>query len=178
MFRFTKKRLALVLAPIAVLAVAGAAFAYFSSTGTGSGSATVGTSNGFTISETGTSGATTLYPDASIGVTGGYVQTHSFSVTNAGKGSQNLATFKVSVANSNGSTWSSSLVDPTKTACTASDFSVGGQPVGTADEISSLEADYTGGQVKSSSVTIEMVDDHANQDNCQGVTVPLYYSAQ
>jgi hypothetical protein len=35
----------------------------------------------------------------------------------------------------------------------------------------------TAGSSKNEDVTVEMIDSGQNQDNCQGVTVPLYFSA-
>ena len=65
----------------------------------------------------------------------------------------------------------------TKPACTANDFSVGGQAVGSNWTDNSLAGDYVAGASKTGSVTVQMIDNDANQDNCQGVTVPLYMSA-
>jgi hypothetical protein len=174
MRRFTKKRLIGALSLIAVLAVAGAAYAYFTSTGTGTGSATVGSATNWTVGETGTPTGGPLYPDAAIG--GANIQTDKYTVTNAGKGSQNLTQVVVSIANANGSAWSTQT-NPAKPACTASSFSVGGAAIGTPWTDTSLAGDYAAGASKSGTVTVEMIDNNANQDNCQGVTVPIYFSA-
>jgi hypothetical protein len=171
--RFTKKRVALVATPLAALALAGGAFAYFSSTGTGTGSATVGKATAFVVGQSATAGGP-LYPDTAIG--GANVVTDSYTVNNPSAGKQNLNQVVISVANADGSAWSSKT-DSTKPACTASDFSVGGQTAGSPWTDTSLAADYTAGQTKTGSVTVEMIDSGANQDNCQGVTVPLYFSA-
>jgi hypothetical protein len=159
----------------AVIAGGGLAFAYFTSTGTGTGSATVGSATAWTVGESGTPTGGPLYPDHAIG--GANVQTDSYTVTNGGSGSQNLTQVVISVANANGSAWSS-RADGTLPACTAADFSVGGQTVGTPWTDTSLAGDFTAGQSKTTgSVTIEMIDNGLNQNNCQGVTVPLYFSA-
>jgi hypothetical protein len=174
MRRFTRKRYIGVLAAIAVLAMAGAAIAYFTSTGTGTGSATVGSAGAWAVGQTGYTGGP-LYPDAAIG--GANVQTSQYSVTNNGKGSQKLSQVVISVANADGSAWSS-RTNTNKPACTANDFSVGGQAVGTGWTDTSLAGDYTAGQTNTGgNVTVEMIDNGKNQDNCQGVTVPLYMSA-
>jgi hypothetical protein len=152
------------------------AFAYFTSTGTGTGSALVGSASNWTVGQTGTSSGGPVYPDASIGVTGGHVQTDSYTVTNAGKGSQFLTQVQVSIANANGSAWSSQT-NPSLPACTAASFSVGGQAVSAVWTDTSLAGDFTSNQSKTGSVTVEMIDNGANQNNCQGVTVPLYFSA-
>jgi hypothetical protein len=174
MRRFTKKRFIGALSVIAVLAAAGAAIAFFTSTGTGTGSATVGTSTAWTVGQTGTSGPA-LLPDPSIGT--GNIQTKDYSVTNPSNGSQSLNQVVISVAKSDGTTWTAQA-DTTKPACTASDFSVGSQPVGQAYTDTSLAGDYTTGQVNSTgTVTVQMIDNGLNQDNCKNVTVPLYFSA-
>jgi hypothetical protein len=77
-----------------------------------------------------------------------------------------------------GGVWSSQT-NPLKPACTASDFSVGGEAVGASHTDTALAGTFTSGQSKpTGSVTVEMIDNGANQDNCQGLTnVPLYFSA-
>jgi hypothetical protein len=172
--RFSKKGAMIALAAVASLAIVGAAIAYFTSTGTGTGTATVGTSTPWTVGETGTATGGPLYPDASIG--GANVQTDPYTVVNPSAGSQNLTQVVISVANANGSAWSSQA-DLTKPACTASDFSVDGSAVGAAHTDTGLAGDFTASQSKTGSVTVEMIDNGAIQDNCKLVTVPLYFSA-
>jgi hypothetical protein len=174
MFRFTKKRVAAGVSAVAALALAAGAYAYFTSTGTGTGTASVGSATSWTVGETGTPTGGPLYPDAAIG--GANVQTDSYTVTNGGHGSQFLKQVVISVAKSDGSAWSSQA-DTTKPACTASDFSVGGQAVGSSWTDTSQSADYIAGHSQTGTVTVEMIDNGHNQDNCQGVTVPLYFSA-
>jgi hypothetical protein len=171
--RFTKKRVALVVAPLAALALAGGAYAYFSSTGTGTGSASVGKATAFTVAQTATKGGP-LYPDSAgangaVG-NGANVVTDTYTVTNPSAGSQNLNQVVVSIATANGAAWSSGK-------CTASDFSVEGQPVGQSWADTRAAGDMTAGSSKSENVTVEMIDSAQNQDDCQGVTVPLYFSA-
>lgn len=171
----TKKLVAAGLTVGLTLGLAGAAFAFFTSTGTGTGSATVGTASATwsVASTTATGGA--LYPDAAIGT--GHIDTITYSVKNNGSGTQSLNQVVISVANSDGSTWSSqtNMSDP---ACDASDFSIDAQPVGQSDTDTSLAGSVLAGATATGgSVTIQMIDNGANQDNCQGVTVPLYFSA-
>lgn len=175
MRRFTRKRFIGALSVIAVLAAAGAAIAYFTSTGNGTGSATVGSATNWTVGESGTPSGGPLYPDPAIG--SGHIQTDSYTVTNPGSGSQDLTQVVIKVAQADGSAWSSQT-NGSKPACTASDFSVGGQAIGTSWTDSSLAGDYTAGSSQTGTVTVQMIDKPAaNQDNCQGVTVPLYMSA-
>jgi hypothetical protein len=171
----SKKAIVLLATLVVVAAAAFGAYAYFTSTGTGTGSASVGTATNWTVGQTGSTGGA-LYPDATIG--GANVQTKAYHVKNGGSGSQYLTQVVISIANADGSAWSSQT-DPLKPACTKSDFSVGGQAVGAAKTDAALAGDFTAGQDKTTgSVTVEMIDNNANQDNCQGLTtVPLYFSA-
>jgi hypothetical protein len=167
--RFMKKRVAVALSAIAALALAAGAYAFFSSTGTGSGSATVGSSTPFSVSQTASDGKL-LYPDAAVG--GANIQTETYTVTNPSAGKQNLNKVIVSIP----STWSAQSISG-QPACTASSFSIGGQPVGSPWTDTSQAGDLTAGQTVTSTVKLELIDNGANQDNCQGVTVPLVYSA-
>jgi hypothetical protein len=168
------KKAIVLLASLVVVAVAAVgAYAYFSSTGTGTGTATVGSSTAFVVTETAQAGGP-LYPDPSIG--GANIQSNTYTVNNPSAGNQKLNQVVIKVATGVGGVWTSQT-NLSKPACTASDFSVGGQPVGSARTDTSQAGDLTAGQTVTSSVTVELIDNGANQDNCQGVTVPLYYSA-
>jgi hypothetical protein len=172
---FTKKRVVLLAVAALAIGLGTGAFAYFTSTGTGTGSATVGSASNWTVGQTGVTSGGPLYPDAAIG--GANVQTNSYHVKNNNAGSQYLAQVDIKVANSDGSAWSSQT-DSGKPACTKGDFSVDGSAVGTTHTDTALAGTFTAGQDKTTgSVTVEMIDNGANQDNCQGVTVPLYFSA-
>lgn len=196
--KFMRKRYAIALSAVGALALAGGAFAYFTSTGNGTGSASVGTATNWTVGESGKPSGGPLYPDAAIG--GANIQTDSYTVTNGGSGSQNLTSVDIKVATSTGVAWYGCAGDATpdatthicgggtsgggglvangNPACRASDFSVGGQSVGADWNDGSLAGDYTAGSSQTGSVTVEMIDNtHASQDACQGVTVPLYFSA-
>ena len=158
----------------AILGSGAGAFAYWTgATGTGSGNANVGVSTKWAVAES-TNDSTKLYPDAAIGT--GNIATNKYTVTNNGKGTQHLATVTISIANSDGTAWSSQT-DATKPACTASDFSVGGEAVGSAHVDTTLAGEFVAAAAKTANVTIQMIDKNANQDNCQGLTPPLYYVA-
>ena len=79
----TKKVMTVVLAGAIVLGGAGAALAYFTSTGSGTGSATVGSSTALTVASVAPTGGP-LYPDAAIG--GANVETVAYTVTNPSAG--------------------------------------------------------------------------------------------
>jgi hypothetical protein len=167
-----RKRVVVVLGTGALLlGVAGAAFAYFSSTGTGTGQATVGASTAFTVASVAPTGGL-LYPDSSIGVAGGTVDSIGYTVTNPGKSSQNLNRVVISISSVTGG----SAGTP---ACTAGDFSLNGAPVGTAvtDTSAPIVQDLPAGGTATSSVTIEMIDNHLNQDACQNAIPHLLFSA-
>ena len=174
----TRKRLLAGFGAVAAVAIAGFAIAYFTDTGTGSGSATVGNSTAWTVTGSTATGGP-LYPDpaADIGTANGNHETATYSVTNGGSGTQHLTSVTVSVADSDGNTWSSQD-ESSKPACTAADFSIAGQSAGSSYTDTSLAGGYVAGHENTAgSVDIEMIDNGANQDNCQGVTVPLYFSA-
>lgn len=180
--RFTKKRLLVALAAIGVLVVAGTAFAYFTSSGSGTGSANVGTDagNNWSVTQTGASG--TMYPDpagsgSAVG-NGANVETLTYDVTNNAKGSLGLASVTAQIATNTGATWSSTDTngDP---ACNASDFSINGQPVGSSATDTALAGDVAAGQTTATSTfKVEMIDNGLNQNSCQGVTPPIYYTAK
>jgi len=115
-----------------------------------------------------------LLPDPAIGT--GNIQTKTYQVTNPSSGSQSLNQVVVSIANGNGSA-RSAQANAGKPACTEASFSVGGQPVGQSWTDTSLSGDYKAGASQSGTATVQMIDNGANQDNCQGVTVPLYFQA-
>lgn len=149
-----KKRI--IITTAAMLAVGGgAAFAYWSATGIGTGSASAGSTVAFTVLST---------PAAGDALTpGGPTQTAAFTVKNENTGSQNLVAVTAKVAKSDGTAW-------TAGNCSATDFAVG-TPAITYGEIAA-------GTTVTGSVTVQMVNRAANQDDCQGVTVPLYFEAK
>src|SRR5437899_12756383 len=110
--RGRKTKLAIAaLALIAVGVGGGMAYAYWSSTGTGSGSATTGTSTNFTIaSSTATGGPLTP---------GGPSESVAFTVTNPSTGHQKLTSVVVTVANSDGTAWTS------VSGCSNADYTIG-----------------------------------------------------
>jgi len=172
-FITSKKGLVLLATMIAVVASAVGAYAFFTSTGTGTGSATVGTSTAWAVAETAQAGGP-LYPNPTIGT--GDIQTNTYTVTNPSNGQQSLNSVDIKVALANGGAWS---VQPNlaKPPCNASDFSVGGAAVGATHNDASQAGNKASGQVSTSSVTVQMIDNGLNQDNCKGATPPLYYSA-
>jgi hypothetical protein len=157
-FSIPKKRLSVLVAVAAIVAVGGVAFAYWTSTGTGSGSATTGTSSGFTVTSSAPTGGP-LTP-------GGPAETVGFTVTNPGSGVQNLSSVIVTVANTDGTDWVPTGIHA---GCSADDYAIA-TPTVTYGQILGL-GNRTGTVV----VTMNNLD--SNQDACKDVTVPLYIVA-
>lgn len=147
--RLTKKRALTALGVMAVLAVAGAAFAYFTSEGSGSTEASVGSSAawGVDVKSTGT-----MYPGAEKSEI-------TYTVTNKGTGNQGLAGTEVTVASEAGDILSGGKA---VTGCKAEWFKVtpGTTPSG----------DLPAGESKEGTATVEMVDVEESQDACQAKT--------
>jgi hypothetical protein len=150
-----KKRITILLAAALTLAGAGAAFAYWTSTGSGTGTATSGESTAFTISSMTPVG--TLAP-------GSAGQTVAFTVTNPGEGTQNLTTVTISLATPDGVAWV-----PTGD-CLASDYTATVTTQPSPGEIAA------GGSVDGTA-TVTLDNTAADQDECQGQDVPLYFVA-
>jgi hypothetical protein len=138
-----------------VLGGGGAALAYWTSTGTGTGTATTGENTDFVVTSSPVTGAA-LTP-------GGPSQSVAFNVENPSTGSQTLTAVVVTVANADGSTWTAVA------GCSAADYTVG-TPVVTYGVIA-------GGADVDGTVTVSMVNAASNQDACQGVDVPLHFTA-
>lgn len=171
--RTKRKRIAAAFIIVCTMAFGAVAFGYFTSTGVGTGSVAVGNSTAFAVSTDAASGPA-LVPDATIGGTN--IDTVGYTVTNPSAGSENLTQVVVSVATSDGSAFTSQTIvgDP---ACTAADFSINGAAVGTAATDTGAAGVIAAGATASGSVTVELIDNGANQDNCEGLTVPLYLVA-
>lgn len=149
------KRLALALAAVLILTGVGAAFAFWTSTGTGTGSALTGTSVAFTISSDPAVG--TISPDSAG-------QTIDFEVTNPGPGVLTLTAVSVTMAGATGVAWV-----PTGD-CDIADYAA---TVTTAPTFGAIAAgDTVGG-----TATVTLADNGADQDDCQGQAVPLYFAA-
>jgi hypothetical protein len=148
------KRIKIVAGGTAVLMGGGIAFAYWTSNGAGKGSASTGTDTPWAVTSDAASGGL-LTP-------GGPTQTVAFHVKNNNTGVQRLQAVAVSVANADGSPWSSG-------SCDAADFSVG-TPTFTSGDVAS-------GATTDGTVTISMNNNNENQDDCRGLTVPLYFAA-
>jgi hypothetical protein len=167
MKRFMTKKVAVIgIAAGLTLGIAGGAFAYFSSTGTGSGTATAGTSAAFTVS----------VPNTAIGdltpttLGTGPSDTLDYSITNPSSGAQELNQAVISISSVTAGTVSG------PNACTAADFSVGGELAGVSHTVT-IGQDLAASGVYNDTVTLQLIDNGLNQDQCQGATVTLNVAA-
>lgn len=157
---FTRRRKVVAATIVALLAFAGAAFAYWTTTGSGTGSATTGTSTAVTVAQTGT--ITALAP-------GSGSQPVDFTVTNPKGTAQYLhsVTFAISSITkvSDGSP---------ATGCST----VGGVDF-TLVQPTAINADLPTGDTpySPSNGSIAMNDTTSNQDACQNVTIHLAFTA-
>jgi len=151
-----KNRTALVaLVTVAIVAVGAAAFAYWTSDGTGEGQGSTGTSSNFVVTST---PATT--PELKPGVG---EQNVAFEVANPSNASHTLTDVAVTVANDDGTAWTSVA------GCSAADYTVGIADI--------TYADLAAGATATGTVTLEMNNLASNQDGCKNADVPLYFVA-
>jgi len=154
--RIIRKRALIAIAALAVLAVTGAAFAYFTTSGEGKGSAAVGTSSAVSITQLGS--VTNLQP-------GGEAQAVDFAITNPLETKQFISKVEVSI---------SSIEAPNAVGgltCTEADFKLT-QPNAINKDLSTGETKFSPSGAK-----IAMVDSESNQDGCKEATVHLTFKA-
>ena len=133
------------LAGARVLAVAGIAYAYFTSGGTGTGSATVGSTQAVTLHGTAT---TTLFPGTS--------STVSFTVDNPSPGTQRVGTIHLA----------SVATDAGHSGCVVTDFTM-------PDVVANQSFPQGNGQAVTVSGTLTMANTGVSQDACQGAPLIL-----
>jgi hypothetical protein len=158
--RFTKKRLLVALTGVAALAIAGAAFAFFTSDGSGDGTAAVGSSTSYTV--TVTLGSTALVPS-------GATNSVHVSVKNLGDGAQQITSL-VPTALTSDKSGCSTAFSSGATNDTTKDFYVAPISVPANTTIAS-------GASYAADASIKMNDTGVSQDNCQGATLTLTYKA-
>jgi hypothetical protein len=149
----TRRRIAVVgLTGALVLGGAGAAFAYFTSTGSGTGQASVGSAANWNVIAGPVSG--TMLP-------GSGTSTIVFTVKNVGNGNQKDNGDTVAMASSGGNVTQNGTV---VSGCLASWFT----PAIGVDNASGT--DFAAGTSQTVTVTVTMTDAAVAQDACQGVT--------
>jgi hypothetical protein len=152
MSRTTGKRMLAALGCVAALTAAGAAIAFFTSSGSGTGTAAVGSSSAVTLHATISSD---LYPGSSSPV--------SLTVDNPSSGAQRVGTV----------TLASISVDAGHSACSTAIS--GGNPDFTMPAINVNKVFSPGnGQSVTPSGTLTMNETGVNQDACQGAALTLH----
>ncbi len=149
MFRkLLKKRTALVLSAVAVLAVAGIAVAYWTTSGSGNGSGAVAESNGTLV----------LHGTITNALTPGGSSPVAYSADNAGSSSLQVGTVHAVVS-----------IDEThaEAGCKAFDFTI----ADTAE--TQIIPAKSSGVALTHGGTIAMADTTENQNACQGATISL-----
>ncbi len=150
-----KRRTIIALATVLTLAGTGAAYAYWTAGGTGVGEATTGTSTDFTIASEDAAGE--LLP-------GGVGQTVDFTVTNAGDSAQVLNLVTVALADAEGVAWA-----PTGD-CEFADYAA-------EVTVDPLYGSIAPAGTLTGTVTVTLENTAVDQNDCQGQTVPLYFTA-
>jgi hypothetical protein len=149
MSMFTSRKRMIALGAIGVVAVAGAAFAYFTASGSGTGSVSAGTSSAVTLHG---SVATALYPGTS--------STVNFTVDNPSQASQRVHQIQLA----------SVTTDAGHSGCVMSDFTM---PTVTVDQI----FPSGNGQAVTATGTLTMAETGLNQDACQGAPLTLHLTS-
>jgi hypothetical protein len=148
----TRKRALGALGCVTVVAFAGVAFAYFTSSGSGTGTAAVGSSSAVTLHATISSN---LYPGSSSPVT--------LTVDNPSSGSQRVGTV----------TLASISVDAGHSGCSTTIS--GGNPDFTMPAVTVNKVSPSGnGQSVTPAGTLTMNETGVNQDACQGAALTLH----
>lgn len=152
MFRNLMKKRILVLGVVAVMAVAGVAIAYWTTTGSGEGSGSVQASNG----------TLTLHGSITNALTPGGSSPVAFSADNGGSSSLQVGTVKAEV---------SIDAEHAEKGCKASDFTI----ADTAEN--QVIAAHSTGVALGKEGSIAMADSSENQDACKGATISLALSS-
>ena len=150
-----KKRFAAIAVVVGALALGGLAYAYWTQGGTGSGTADAGTTSAITVNQTTT--PTGLYPGgptAALAGTFDNPNAHSVNISSV------TASVHVFTAQANGA----------KPACTAADFAIGGTSGANVVPAGTGVGTWSG-------LTVRMLDNGLNQDNCKNVTITVDYTA-
>ncbi len=158
--RILRFKKTIIVASIAALSVAGAgaAFAYWTSSGKGDGTATTGTAVQFVITEGAKAG--NLAPGDLAG------QTVVFSVSNPGPGQLYLGTVAVTLADAAGVAW----VPPT--GCLIGDYTATVTTQPTAGTMA-----VGAGAARTGVATVVSANSALNQDACKDAVVPLHFVA-
>ena len=149
------KIVVLLAACAGAIVVGGLAMAYWTQSGGGSGAASTGTPAAITVNQTSTISG--LYPGGPAVALAG-----TFTNSNAHGVSVSSVTASVHAFTAH--------ADLTKPDCTAADFQIGGTSGATVVAPGANVGSWTG-------LTVRMLDNSANQDNCKNVTIAIDYAA-
>jgi hypothetical protein len=149
-------RFAAFAAVFAVLVVGGLAFAYWTQGGAGSGTSTAGTTSAITVNQTASPSG--LYP-------GGPAAALAGTFTNPNPGSVSISSVTAAVH-----VFASHLVDAAKPDCTQADFATGGTSGATVVPSGTAVGSWSG-------LTVRLLDNGLNQDNCKNVSITVDYTA-
>ena len=149
-------RFAPLLAVLAALAVGAVGYAYWTQGGSGSGSATAGTTLAITVNQTGSPSG--LYP-------GGPAAALAGTFTNPNANTANISSVTAVVR-----AFASHTVDAAKPDCTEADFAIGGTSGATVVPAGTAVGAWSG-------LTVRMLDNGLNQDNCKSVAITIDYTA-
>lgn len=154
--RISRTKKLLVIAAVGALSLggAGAAFAYWTSTGSGDGAATTADPVEFVITAEDAEGF--LAP-------GSAGQTVAFTVTNPGPGTLYFGSITITMADADGVPW------VPNGNCNLGDYSLDLTTLPQQGELDATE-------FSSGVVTVTLANTNLNQDDCQGQTVPLHFT--
>ena len=161
-----RKKIFAAVGTLAALAVGAIAVAYFTgASGTGTGSSTVGSSTAWSVAVN--SGSATFTPAGYIAIyPGSGVEAIPFTVTNNGKGSQNLRTLTYAIKNDGGSPANAETSTGTViTGCQAAWFTATGDAGNAA-----LPSDLATAGTYTGKADVAMSDSGTSQDACQGAS--------
>jgi hypothetical protein len=156
----TKKRAAAAAAALLLAGGGMAAWAYWTGGGSGSGGASATTPVNLVVNQTNAT-ISNLFP-------GGPAQALSGNFDNSNSGPITLSSLTASVHS-----FSSSLVDASKPACTQADFAI----TGTATIGGSGVVPAGTGVGSWSGLNVSLTNAGTNQNNCKGVSITIDYTA-
>jgi hypothetical protein len=173
MFSITRRKLAIALGTVGAIAAAGIAVAYFTgASGSGTGSGTVGSSTAWSVAVN--SGSATYTPAGYTAIyPGSGSEAIPFTVTNNGKGAQNLRTLTYTIKNDGGSPANAETSTGTViTGCQAGWFAASADAGNAA-----LPSDLAAGGTYTGKADITMTDSGTTQDACQGAAPGVIVTA-
>jgi len=161
MFKFTKKRLLTALSVVGVVAIATAAFAYWTASGSGSGSATAGSDAGVTAAGNPANG---IYPGSSVAVATTVTNSSSTQAQHVSNLNVAISIDTIHAGNGCQASWFTYKADSQ-----ASGTDANPRTVALNTELAASASTTVDGHVLMANTT-------ANQDACKGATITLAYT--